>query len=181
MDEEKNNNLVWIDLEMTGLNVDVDLIIEIAVIITDRNLNIVSESPVIAINQPKDVLDSMNDWCKKTHSENGLIQRVKDSCYTTESAEKAIISFIKDYVNIGSSPLCGNTVYQDRKFLSKYMPELESYFHYRLLDVSTLKILAESWYPSVYARLDKKNTHLALDDIRESIEELRYYRKELFK
>ena len=178
---KSKNNLVWIDLEMTGLEVETDRIIEIAVVITDSELNILAEGPVIAISQPDDVIDGMNKWCIKTHGETGLTERVRKSVISEAKAEQQALDFIKEYVPEGASPLCGNSIWQDRKFLSKYMPLLEAYFHYRLLDVSTLKILAAAWYPEVYKGVKKKGVHLALDDIRDSIAELQYYREHMLK
>ncbi len=168
--------LVWMDLEMTGLDPETNRIIEIATIITDNDLHIVAEGPVIAIHQAQTLLDGMDDWNKRTHGETGLIERVKSSPYTERQAEAETLAFIQEFIPRNRSPLCGNSIYQDRRFLRRYMPELEQWFHYRHLDVSTLKELARRWSPSVYDGLNKKNTHKALDDIRESIDELRYYR-----
>ncbi|MDV3502969.1 oligoribonuclease [Marinobacter sp. M-5] len=175
------NNLVWIDLEMTGLDPEKEKIIEMATIVTDSELNLVAEGPVIAIHQPDSLLDAMDEWCTRTHGQSGLTQRVKDSKISEREAELATIEFLKQYVAPGKSPLCGNSIGQDRRFLVKYMPELEDFFHYRNLDVSTIKELARRWRPDVLAGVKKKGSHLALDDIRDSIDELRHYRATFFK
>lgn len=175
------NNLVWIDLEMTGLDPEKEKIIEMATIVTDSELNLVAEGPVIAIHQPDSLLDAMDEWCTRTHGESGLTQRVKDSKISEREAELATIEFLKQYVAPGKSPLCGNSIGQDRRFLVKYMPELEDFFHYRNLDVSTIKELARRWRPDVLAGVKKKGSHLALDDIRDSIDELHHYRATFFK
>ncbi|MHB1948558.1 MAG: oligoribonuclease [Gammaproteobacteria bacterium] len=174
-----SDNLIWIDLEMTGLNPDKDHIIEIATIVTDSRLNIIAEGPVFAINQSEELLNGMDGWNTKQHNSSGLVTRVKASTVNEAEAEAKTIEFLKKYVPAGKSPMCGNSVYQDRRFLYKYMGELERYFHYRLLDVSTLKELALRWAPRVYSGLTKESKHLALDDIRESIEEMKYYRDHL--
>ncbi len=173
-------NLVWIDLEMTGLDVEKNRIIEIATIVTDKNLNILAEGPVMAIYQEEDSLKIMDNWNVNQHTKSGLIDRVKKSEYHETEAEKLTLGFIKQYVPKGKSPLCGNSVCTDRRFLARYMPELENYFHYRLLDVSTLKELAIRWMPEVYESFKKEAKHLALDDIKESINELKHYRQYLF-
>jgi len=170
------NNLIWIDLEMTGLDPDADIIIEIATIVTDGQLNVLAEGPVMAIHQPDSMLDAMDEWNTRTHGESGLVARVKNSDVSMAQAEANTIEFIQKYVEKGVSPICGNSIGQDRRFLVKYMPELESWFHYRNLDVSTLKILAQRWAPDVCSAHKKKGTHQALDDIRESIEELQHYK-----
>ncbi len=175
-----NKNLIWIDLEMTGLNPDIDRILEIATLITDNNLNIIAEGPNIAIYQEEKYLNIMNKWNIKIHSKNGLIDRVKSSCICEFDAEKYTLNFLKKWVPKRVSPMCGNTVAQDRRFLFKYMPKLESYFHYRYIDVSTLKELMKRWNPRVFFNFNKKSIHNALFDIKESIYELLYYRKFLF-
>ncbi len=169
-------NLIWIDLEMTGLDPVKERIIEIATIVTDKNLNILAEGPVLAIHQPDELLANMSDWCVKTHTANGLVERVKASKLNERAAELQTLDFLKKWVPKGVSPICGNSVAQDKRFLFNYMPELADYFHYRYLDVSTLKELASRWQPEILQGFEKKNTHLALDDIRESIAELAYYR-----
>ena len=175
------DNLIWIDLEMTGLEPETDVIIEMATIITDTNLNVLAEGPVIAVHQSDAVLAGMDEWNTRTHGESGLIQRVRDSQIGTAEAEAQTIAFIEQWVPKGKSPICGNSIGQDRRFLCRYMPTLEAFFHYRNLDVSTLKILAERWAPAVKDGFQKKGTHQALDDIRESIAELQYYRQHLLK
>ena len=177
----EGNNLVWIDLEMTGLDPEKEKIIEMATIVTDSELNLVAEGPVIAIHQPDSLLEAMDEWCTRTHGESGLTQRVKSSQSSERDAELETIEFLKQYVAPGKSPLCGNSIGQDRRFLVKYMPELEAFFHYRNLDVSTIKELARRWRPDVLAGVQKKGTHLALDDIRDSINELRHYRETFFR
>ncbi len=172
-------NLIWVDLEMTGLVPEEHKLIEIATIVTDANLNLLDEGPVIAISQPQQELDKMDEWCTKTHGASGLTQRVQQSDISVQQAEEQTLAFLKKYVPAGKSPMCGNSICQDRRFMAKYMPKLEQYFHYRNLDVSTLKILANKWKPQILPGFSKKGTHLALDDIRESIEELRYYREHL--
>ncbi|GHD53516.1 oligoribonuclease [Marinobacter persicus] len=178
---EQNSKLVWIDLEMTGLDPEKERIIEMATIITDSELNTVAEGPVIAINQPTSLLDAMDEWCTNTHGASGLTQRVKESNVTEAEAEQLTLEFLKEHLSAGESPLCGNSIGQDRRFLVKYMPELEAFFHYRNLDVSTIKELARRWRPDVLDGVKKKGSHLALDDIRDSINELRHYRETFFK
>lgn len=173
--------LIWIDLEMTGLTPDYDHIIEIATIVTDYELNVLAEGPVIAVHQSQANLDKMDDWNVRTHSQSGLVERVKASKINEQQASDATIEFLQQWVTAGSSPMCGNSICQDRRFLAKHMPELEAYFHYRNLDVSTLKQLAKYWAPDVANGLTKQGAHTALADIRESIEELKYYRANLFK
>ncbi|MCC8421168.1 oligoribonuclease [Photorhabdus thracensis] len=174
---KSEHNLIWIDLEMTGLDPERDRIIEIATIVTDANLNILAEGPVIAIYQSDEQLALMDEWNVRTHTGSGLVERVKASKIDDRAAEKATIEFLEEWVPAGASPICGNSVGQDRRFLFRYMPELEAYFHYRYLDVSTLKELARRWKPEILAGLKKQNTHQALDDIRESVAELAYYRE----
>jgi oligoribonuclease len=176
----KLDNLVWIDLEMTGLNPDRDHIIEIATIVTDAQLNLIAEGPVIAIHQPEPVLAGMDDWNRRTHGESGLTERVRRSLFSAIDAELKTLDFLQQHAAAGASPMCGNSICQDRRFLAREMPALEKFFHYRNLDVSTLKELARRWAPAVFAGLQKNSTHLALDDIRESVEELRYYRRMMF-
>jgi oligoribonuclease len=170
-------NLVWIDLEMTGLDPDRDRIIEIATIVTNSELDVLAEGPVIAIHQPDAVLDAMDDWNQKTHGASGLIDRVRRSRSTTADAEHQTLAFLELHADQGTSPMCGNSICQDRRFLYREMPRLERFFHYRNLDVSTLKELARRWAPEVLAGLTKESRHQALDDVRESIRELGYYRK----
>jgi oligoribonuclease len=174
------NNLIWIDMEMTGLNPDKERIIEMATIVTDSQLNTLAEGPVFVIHQPDSLLAEMDNWNTKQHNSSGLVKRVKESTVTEAEAEAGTLEFLKKYALPGRSPMCGNSVHQDRRFLLKYMPELESFFHYRLLDVSTLKELATRWAPAISAGLHKDSKHLALSDIRDSIEELKYYREHLF-
>jgi oligoribonuclease len=174
-------NLIWIDLEMTGLEPQEDVIIEMATIITDSQLNILAEGPVIAIHHSEAIMAGMDEWNTRTHGESGLTRRVLDSRIDTATAEAMTLEFLRQWVPQGQSPICGNSVSQDRRFLYRYMPALEAWFHYRTLDVSTLKILAERWAPGVKEGFVKRGTHQALDDIRESIEELRYYRQHLLK
>ena len=169
--------LVWIDMEMTGLDPERDRIIEIATIITDTHLNVVAEGPVIAIHQSDNVLEGMDEWNTKTHNETGLVNRVRTSGHDEREAEQETLKFIKAHVPKNRSPLCGNSICQDRRFLARHMPELERWLHYRNLDVSTLKELARRWSPTIYEGVVKRNTHRALDDIRESIDELRHYRE----
>jgi oligoribonuclease len=174
-----DQNLVWIDLEMTGLYPDTDRIIEIAVVVTDPNLNHRTEGPVFAVHQSDAALDAMDSWNKGTHGKSGLIDRVKASTVDEASAEAQVIEFLKRYVPKSSSPMCGNSICQDRRFLANYMPKLEAFFHYRNLDVSTLKELAKRWKPEILAGFKKAQAHTALADIHESIEELAYYREHL--
>ncbi|WP_218353475.1 oligoribonuclease [Alteromonas lipotrueiana] len=173
-------NLVWIDMEMTGLDPETCKVLEIATIVTDAQLNVLAEGPVIAVHQPDSLLDSMDEWCTRVHGESGLTARCQQSNVTEAEAAQQTIDFISQYVDAGKSPLCGNTIGQDRRFLVKYMPELESYFHYRSIDVSTVKELARRWKPEILEGFNKKGVHLALDDIRESIEEMKFYRENVF-
>jgi len=174
-------NLIWIDLEMTGLDPETDVIIEMATIVTDTELNVLAEGPVIAVHQSDECLAAMDEWNTRTHGDSGLTQRVRDSPISQAEAEAQTITFLEKWVPKGKSPICGNSIGQDRRFLYKYMPALEAYFHYRYLDVSTLKILAERWAPGIKEGFVKTGTHQALDDIRESIAELKYYRQHLLK
>ena len=174
-------NLIWIDLEMTGLEPEHDVIIEMATIVTDSDLNILATGPVIAVHQSDALLAGMDEWNTRTHGESGLTQRVRDSQISTAEAEAQTIAFLEQWVPKGKSPICGNSIGQDRRFLCRYMPTLEAFFHYRNLDVSTLKILAERWAPQIKEVFQKKGTHQALDDIHESIAELQYYREHFIK
>jgi oligoribonuclease len=174
------DNLVWIDMEMSGLDHTTSVILEVAVIVTDKNLNILTQSPSLVIYQPDSEINKMDKWNTSTHTKSGLIERVKQSTNTVREVEQQIIQLLKPVAEKGKSPLCGNTVHQDRKFIARYMPELEGYLHYRNLDVSTLKELAKRWYPEVYAGFKKHNQHEALADIIESINELKYYREKIF-
>ena len=175
------DNLIWIDLEMTGLDTQRDVVIEIATIVTDAQLNVIAEGPVIAIHQPEPVLARMDDWNRRTHGESGLTDRVRRSSFSAIDAEVQTLEFLQKHAVAGASPMCGNSICQDRRFLAREMPALEKFFHYRNLDVSTLKELARRWAPDVLAGLQKTSKHLALDDIRESIDELRYDRASLFR
>ncbi len=174
---KSEQNLIWIDLEMTGLKPESDRIIEIAVVVTDPHLNVRVEGPVFAVHQTDETLDKMDAWNKGTHGKSGLIDRVKASEVDEASASKQVIDFLKQYVPAGKSPMCGNSICQDRRFLANYMPELEAFFHYRNLDVSTLKELAKRWKPGLSEGFKKAQAHTALADIHESIEELAYYRE----
>jgi oligoribonuclease len=174
-------NLIWIDLEMTGLDTVADRIIEIATIVTDGELNTVAEGPVIAIATPDEALDRMDDWNRSTHGASGLIERIRREGISTREAELRTLQFLSGHVDPGVSPICGNGICQDRRFLAREMPELERYFHYRNLDVSTLKELARRWAPVVAAGVEKQSTHVAIEDIRESIAELRYYREHFLR
>ncbi|KID01864.2 oligoribonuclease [Hafnia alvei] len=174
-------NLIWIDLEMTGLDPEVDRIIEIATLVTDANLNILAEGPVIAVHQSDEQLSLMDEWNVRTHTGSGLVDRVKASTIDDATAAQKTIEFLQQWVPAGVSPICGNSVGQDRRFLFRYMPELEKYFHYRYLDVSTLKELARRWKPEILPGFKKQGTHQALDDIRESVAELAYYRENFIK
>lgn len=178
---DKSTNLVWIDLEMTGLIPDRHRIIEIATIVTDSQLNVLAEGPVLAIKQSDAELDAMDEWNQTHHGRSGLITRVKASTIDEAEATRQTLAFLADYSETNASPLCGNSICQDRRFMANYMPELEAFFHYRNLDVSTLKELAQRWRPEIMTGLKKRATHQALDDIRESIEELRYYREHFIR
>ncbi|MCB6184628.1 oligoribonuclease [Leeia sp. TBRC 13508] len=175
------NHLIWLDMEMTGLLPDSDRIIELAVVITDSELNTVAESPVFAVHQSDAILDGMDDWNKNTHGRSGLIDRVKASVLNEAEVERQMLEFLASYVPKGASPMCGNSICQDRRFMARWMPELETWFHYRNLDVSTLKELAKRWKPEVAKGLKKHGKHEALADIYESIEELKYYREHFIK
>lgn len=174
-------NLIWIDLEMTGLDPDKDLIIEIATIVTDKDLNILAEGPVMAVHQSDAALDGMDSWNQKHHGQSGLIERVRHSDISAAEAEDRTLEFLRQWLPARTSPMCGNSICQDRRFLYRYMPALENFFHYRNLDVSTVKELAARWAPSVKEGFNKESRHQALDDIIESIEELRHYRKHFFR
>jgi len=175
--QKSENNLIWVDMEMTGLFPDTDRIIEVAVVITDPQLTIRVEGPVFAIHQPDAVLDAMDDWNKNTHGRSGLIDRVKASTVDEAHAEAALIEWMSQYVPKGKSPMCGNSICQDRRFMARTMPKLEEFFHYRNLDVSTLKELCRRWQPAIYKGFQKRAMHTALADIHESIDELKYYRE----
>ena len=178
--DARSTNLIWIDLEMTGLCTQHDTIIEIATIVTDKHLNELAEGPVLAIHQPPEIMDGMDEWNTRQHGESGLTERVLESEIDAAEAEAATLAFLREWVDEGASPMCGNSICQDRRFLAREMPQLEKYFHYRNLDVSTLKILAQQWAPAVAKGFSKESAHLALSDIRDSIEELAWYRANLF-
>ncbi|UHJ60537.1 oligoribonuclease [Vibrio furnissii] len=175
-----DQNLIWIDLEMTGLDPETHKIIEIATIVTDSQLNILAEGPVLAVHQPESELQKMDDWCTNTHTQSGLVERVRQSQVSEDDAVAQTIAFLEQWVPAGKSPICGNSIGQDRRFLYKHMPRLEEYFHYRYIDVSTIKELTRRWQPAVLDGFSKQGSHLALDDIRESIAELRFYRSTVF-
>ena len=175
------NNLIWIDMEMSGLDPDADRILEVALIVTDSQLNTVSEGPVLVVHQPDAVLDRMDDWNRSTHAKSGLVDRVKAATLDEAEVERRLVAFLAEHVPARTSPMCGNSVHQDRRFLARHMPALEAFFLYRNLDVSTLKELAKRWKPAIMAGLTKHGKHEALADIRESIEELKYYREHFLK
>jgi oligoribonuclease len=175
---DPTSNLIWIDLEMTGLDTMSDTIIEVATIVTDKHLAEIAEGPVFAIGQPREVMDAMDDWNTRQHGESGLTDRVLSSGVTLAKAEAETLTFLAEWVEEGASPMCGNSICQDRRFLARQMPALERFFHYRNLDVSTLKILAQHWAPEVAAGFSKESTHRALADIRDSIAELAWYREQ---
>ncbi len=177
MNDDKDKRLIWIDLEMTGLDTTTDTIIEIATVVTDRELEVLAEGPVLAVRHDEKSLLSMDDWNREHHTDSGLWQRVLNSSASAADAESATIAFLRKWVNKGASPMCGNSICQDRRFMHRLMPELESWFHYRNLDVSTLKQLAGYWLPDSISNFHKENRHEAMSDIRESIEELKYYRQ----
>jgi len=178
---KQKDNLVWIDLEMTGLDPDSDLIIEIATVVTDKHLSVLAEGPVLAIHQSERALAGMDEWNTNQHTASGLVERVRQSTTHAGDAEQATLDFLRSYLDPGWSPMCGNSICQDRRFLVRHMPELAAFFHYRNLDVSSLKILAQLWVPDVAVRFEKQSTHLALADIHDSIRELRFYREKLFR
>lgn len=174
---QDKNNLIWIDMEMTGLNPDTDCIIEVALVVTDSQLNLIAEAPVLVVSQSKEVLGGMDDWNKSTHTKSGLIDKVKASNLTEMDVEAQMLTFLQQFVPSGVSPMCGNSICQDRRFMARTMPQLEAYFHYRNLDVSTFKELVKRWKPEIKAGLKKQGKHEALADIYDSINELKYYRE----
>lgn len=174
-------NLVWIDLEMTGLDTEQDVIIEIATLVTDKDLNVLGEGPVFAIHQPDELLDGMDEWNTRQHGQSGLTERVRNSTTTMAEAEQATIEYLQQFIDAGKSPMCGNSICQDRRFLSRQMPKLEAFFHYRNLDVSSVKEIARRWRPELLKGFKKQASHLAMDDIKDSIAELEYYRDVFFK
>jgi oligoribonuclease len=178
---KQKDNLVWVDLEMTGLDPGKDLILEIATVVTDKHLVVLAEGPVLAIHRSDAVLAGMDEWNTTQHAASGLVERVRNSSTTDQEAEQQTLDFLRQYADPVCSPMCGNSICQDRRFLSHYMPELTGFFHYRNLDVSSLKILAQLWVPEVAVRFNKQPTHIALADIHDSIRELRFYREKLFK
>ncbi|OIQ86580.1 oligoribonuclease [mine drainage metagenome] len=178
---QDNNNLIWLDMEMSGLLPDTDVILELAAVVTDSELNVLAESPVLVVHQPDAILDGMDAWNRGTHGKSGLVDRVKASTLTDADAEAQMIAFLKQYVPASKSPMCGNSICQDRRFMARYMPQLESYFHYRNLDVSVFKELARRWRPKLYDGFKKASKHTALADIYESIDELKYYREHFIR
>lgn len=176
-----NDNLIWLDMEMSGLSPENDRILELAVVVTDAELNVIAESPVLVLHQTDAVLDGMDAWNKGTHGRSGLIEKVKASTLDEQTATEQMLAFLKQHVPAGKSPMCGNSICQDRRFMARYMPDLEKYFHYRNLDVSTFKELARRWKPEIYSGFKKASRHEALADIYESIDELKYYREHFIK
>lgn len=174
-------NLIWIDLEMTGLDTEKDVIIEIATIVTDKDLNVLGEGPILAIHQPDALLDGMDEWNTRQHGQSGLTERVRNSATSMAEAEQNTIEFLQQFVDAGVSPMCGNSICQDRRFLSRQMPKLEAFFHYRNLDVSSVKEIAKRWRPELLKGFKKEGSHLAMDDIKDSIAELSYYREVFFE
>jgi oligoribonuclease len=181
MAQDNNQNLIWLDMEMSGLSPETDCILEVALVVTDAQLNTVAEAPVLVVHQSDAVLDGMDNWNKGTHGKSGLIDKVKASLLGDAEVEARMIDFLQQYVGAGKSPMCGNSICQDRRFLARHMPKLEAYFHYRNLDVSTIKELARRWRPELYDGFKKENRHEALSDIYESINELKYYREHFMK
>lgn len=181
MAQENSQNLIWLDMEMSGLSPETDFILEVALVVTDAQLNTIAEAPVLVVHQSDTVLDGMDNWNKGTHGKSGLIDRVKASPLDDAEVESRMIGFLQQHVGAGKSPMCGNSICQDRRFLARYMPKLEAYFHYRNLDVSTIKELARRWRPELYDGFKKENRHEALADIYESISELKYYREHFLK
>jgi oligoribonuclease len=175
------DNLIWLDLEMSGLDPEKNRILEIAIVVTDTDLEVLAEGPVFAIHQSDEVLKGMDSWNQEHHGASGLIDRVKASHITEAEAEQKVLNFIRQFVGEGKSPMCGNTIHMDRRFLARYMPKLEAYFHYRNLDVSTLKILARLWGSQVVEQFEKESEHVALQDVYDSINELKHYRRHLLK
>jgi len=178
---KSKKNLIWIDLEMTGLDTNNDYIIEIATIVTDGDLNVIAEGPMIAIHQSDETLEAMDEWNTRQHGGSGLVDRIRATRVTEAEAEQQTLDFLKEHVPAGVSPMCGNSICQDRRFMARIMPELEAYFHYRNLDVSSFKELARRWAPKVEKSFKKKSSHLAMDDVKDSIRELQHYREHLIK
>lgn len=173
-------NLIWLDLEMTGLDPARDVVIEVASLVTDSDLNVLAEGPVVAVHQPEEALAAMDDWCLRTHGASGLLERVRASTVDMEQAERLTLDFLRGWTVEGASPLCGNSISHDRRFVRRYMPAFEKWLHYRIIDVSSVKELVRRWYPEALHSPAKKGHHLALDDIRESVDELRWYRSKVF-